>query len=216
MENKNNYYSKTRLEIFDLIPKNDKQNILEVGCGYGYTLKKLKEDGYASFTMGIEKNKNCQNKALQNKIDYFICDDVENVKDQINKSFDVILFLDVLEHLVEPWDLFKEISKLLNKNGTIIISLPNIRNLAIIYKLIFKGTWDYQEYGILDKTHLRFFTDKSIRSNIKLYTPNLVIEDYFRNYDKLNFKKYWFKFIPGLKDFITCQFIYKITLNENI
>ena len=164
MENKKNYYSKTRFEIFDFIPKKNNQNILEIGCGNGYTLKKLKDDGYASFTMGIEKNEKCQNKALQNNIDYFICDDVEKVKDQINKSFDVILFLDVLEHLVEPWNLFKEISKLLNKNGIIIISLPNIRNLSIIYKLIFKGTWDYQEYGILDKTHLRFFTDKSIRS----------------------------------------------------
>ena len=55
------------------------------------TLKKLKDDGYASFTMGIEKKK-MSKKALQNKIDYFICDDVENVKDQIKKSFDVILF----------------------------------------------------------------------------------------------------------------------------
>ena len=86
MENKNNYYSKTRFEVFNLIPKKNNQNILEVGCGYGYTLKKLKDDGYASFTMGIEKNIKCQNKALQNKIDYFICDDVENVNNSMTQG----------------------------------------------------------------------------------------------------------------------------------
>jgi len=215
MQNNKNYFSNIRSEIFKLIPKNIEQNILEIGCGNGNTLGKLKEEGYASFTMGIEKNNFCENEALKNNIDHFICDDIEKVYYQINKTFDVILFLDVLEHLVDPWIVFKEISNRLNKNGIIIISLPNIRNLSIIYRLIFKGTWDYQEYGILDKTHLRFFTDKSIRSNIKLYTPNLAVEEYLRNYDQLNYKKYWLKMIPSLRDFITCQFIYKLTINEN-
>ena len=129
MQNNKNYFSNIRSEIFKLIPQNIEQNILEIGCGNGNTLGKLKEEGYASFTMGIEKNNFCEKKALKNNVDHFICDDIEKVYYQINKTFDVILFLDVLEHLVDPWIVFKEISNRLNKNGIIIISLPNIRNL---------------------------------------------------------------------------------------
>ena len=212
MENKNNYYSKTRFEVLNLIPKKNNQNILEVGCGYGYTLKKLKEDGYASFTMGIEKKKQCENKALDHNIDQFICDDVENLKNKIDKTFDVILFLDVLEHLVDPWNVLKKFFLLLKSDGIIIISIPNIRNLSILKKLFFKGRWDYEESGILDRTHLRFFTNSSFKDDLIKHLPNSKIEKILRNYDDMSLIKKCLKNIPIFRELFICQFVYKIKI----
>ena len=80
----------------------------------------------------------------------------------LSERFDVILLLDVLEHLLDPWIVLKKlVEHNLNVNGSIIVSLPNIRHYSALFPLLFKGEWKYQKSGILDKTHFRFFTKKS-------------------------------------------------------
>jgi len=74
--------------------------------------------------------------------------------------FDVIIFGDVLEHLKDPLSVLKKLKKYLNKNGYIICSIPNIAHIYVRLNLLF-GRWEYQDTGILDKTHLRFFTKKT-------------------------------------------------------
>ena len=212
MQNNINYYSNIRSDIFKLIPKDIEQNILEIGCGNGNTLVKLKEEGYASFTMGIEKNKQCEKKALNHNIDQYICDDIENLKIQIDKTFDVILFLDVLEHLVDPWNVLNKLVLLLKSDGIIIISIPNIRNFSIFKKLFLKGRWDYEESGILDRTHLRFFTNSSFKDDLIKHFPNSRIEKMLRNYDDMNLIKKCLKNIPIFSELFTCQFVYKIKI----
>ena len=212
MQNNKNYFSNIRSEIFKLIPKNIEQNILEIGCGNGNTLGKLKEEGYASFTMGIEKNNFCENEALKNNIDHFICDDIENLKNQIDETFDVILFLDVLEHLVDPWNVLNKIVLFLKSDGIIIISIPNIRNFSIFKKLFLKGRWDYEESGILDWTHLRFFTDSSFKDDLIKHLPNSKFEKTLRNYDDMNITKKFLNKIPIFRELFTCQLLYKIKI----
>jgi 2-polyprenyl-3-methyl-5-hydroxy-6-metoxy-1,4-benzoquinol methylase len=68
--------------------------------------------------------------------------------------------MDVLEHLRDPVSLLKRLRPFLKPDGTIIISIPNVANLSIRFGLLF-GRWNYAEYGILDRTHLRFFTRKT-------------------------------------------------------
>ena len=89
-----------------------------------------------------------------------------NVEDDIDlfpgKVFDLILILDTLEHLLTPWNFLKKIKSKLSDNGSIVISIPNIRHYSIIINLFIKGEWEYEESGILDNTHLRFFTKKSL------------------------------------------------------
>ena len=74
-----------------------------------------------------------------------------------NKNFDCILFADVLEHLIDPLSVLKKTRKFLKSDGTVIASLPNVQYLGLIHHLI-EGNWTYQDEGILDRTHLRFFT----------------------------------------------------------
>ena len=207
-----NYYNNIRFDILDLINKNNLQKVLEIGCGNGSTLGYLKKNGYAHKTFGLESNLECKKHAKANEIDYFLVCDVEDSNLKLNETFDVILFLDVLEHLLHPWDVLNNISKRLNKDGLIIISIPNIRNLKILTNLIFKGKWDYELSGILDYTHIRFFTDKSFRNQLNNQKINYSIKHFKRNYDYMSLTKKWMKKIPLLKEFVTCQLIYSITI----
>ena len=75
----------------------------------------------------------------------------------LNKKYDIILFPDVLEHLRYPESILVSVKNNLKTNGYIISSIPNLMNASIIYGLL-HGFFTYQDAGILDNTHLRFFT----------------------------------------------------------
>jgi 2-polyprenyl-3-methyl-5-hydroxy-6-metoxy-1,4-benzoquinol methylase len=81
--------------------------------------------------------------------------------------FDCILYGDVLEHLRNPWGVLDRHREILRDGGTIICSIPNIRYYGVLRSLIFKGRWDYTPLGILDRTHLRFFTLKTIEDMLR-------------------------------------------------
>ncbi|MDC1499038.1 methyltransferase domain-containing protein [Amylibacter sp.] len=71
--------------------------------------------------------------------------------------FDTILCLDVLEHLVDPWAVVRRCVEFLNPGGALIVSVPNLRHWQVTFPLLFAGRFDLQDYGILDRTHLRWF-----------------------------------------------------------
>ena len=77
--------------------------------------------------------------------------------------FDAMLLGDVLEHLTNPWAALRKLVRCLHPDGMIVASIPNIRNLGVIGKLL-EGSWSYEEWGILDKTHLRFFALKDMQA----------------------------------------------------
>ncbi|MCJ7662698.1 MAG: class I SAM-dependent methyltransferase [Desulfobacterales bacterium] len=159
------YYFSVRNDLIKFIPPYAKK-ILDVGCAGGMTGKALRDKGFKEI-VGIEVN---EEVALRGKsyYDTLIVGDVEKIKLPFERGhFDCILYGDVLEHLVDPWKVLKEHNALLKMEGIIICSIPNIRHYQIIEKLIFNGTWEYTEYGILDRTHLRFFTLDSIRRMLR-------------------------------------------------
>jgi len=75
----------------------------------------------------------------------------------------VIVFNDSLEHLIDPFLFLEKIKHKLKPGGSVVISIPNVRHFRNLYQLIFKKQWRYVDSGILDRTHLRFFTCESIR-----------------------------------------------------
>ena len=77
--------------------------------------------------------------------------------------FDVIVCNDVLEHLENPFEVLKHLKHNLSEDGILISSIPNIRYFKVLKKVLFNRDWDYEEHGVMDFTHLRFFTQKSIR-----------------------------------------------------
>lgn len=77
------------------------------------------------------------------------------------QSFDVILTLDVLEHLQDPWATVRKLHRLLKPKGCLIASIPNVRHIAVLAPLAIAGRWTYRDSGLLDRSHLRFFTERS-------------------------------------------------------
>jgi O-antigen biosynthesis protein len=139
--------------------------ILEIGCGAGMTGRLLKELGFQE-VVGVELVEKVAREATP-YYDRVIVDDVEKAALPYEKGyFDCILYGDVLEHLVDPWKVLKEHRSLLKPGGIIVCSIPNIRHYRITKRLLLKGKWDYQESGILDRTHLRFFTIGSMQNMI--------------------------------------------------
>jgi len=155
-----NYYQNLRLEMLPFIPKKAKK-ILELGCGEGMFGSYLR-DNLGAEVWGIEIEPKFATKAQKNLDKVYIGDAETIIMGLPAKSFDVIVANDVLEHMVDPYSVLKEAKRILKKDGVVVSSIPNMRNFHVIYHLVRHGQWEYVESGILDRTHLRFFTKKSI------------------------------------------------------
>ncbi len=155
------YYSGVRQEMLPFIPK-DAKKILEVGCGVGgFAAQLLREDREI---WGIEPFEEAFKQA-ESKLDKVINKAVEEAIDELpDDFFDVIIFNDVLEHLLHPKDVLIALKAKLSKTGCIVTSIPNVRFIKNLYHVLLQKDWKYADSGILDYTHLRFFTKKSMIS----------------------------------------------------
>lgn len=156
------YYESARRDLIRLIPQ-DAKHILDVGCGAGALGAAIKEEkgGHIEMT-GIELDIYAADKAKKvlNKV---IVGDTEAIELPFPKEyFDCIIYGDVLEHLIDPWGTLVKHKAFLKSGGSVIASIPNIAHYRII-KMLGKKEWNYDNAGIIDKTHLRFFTIKSIK-----------------------------------------------------
>jgi 2-polyprenyl-3-methyl-5-hydroxy-6-metoxy-1,4-benzoquinol methylase len=152
------YYKLDRSEMLEHLPPG-LNSLLDVGCGegnFGMLVKKT----YNSTVWGIEPAYE-PFKAAETKLDKVFNTFFTGSFD-VNKKFDAITFNDVLEHMADPWDAIRNCKRLLNQDGCLVASIPNILYFHDFFKMIFSRDWKYEEAGIFDKTHLRFFTKKSI------------------------------------------------------
>jgi 2-polyprenyl-3-methyl-5-hydroxy-6-metoxy-1,4-benzoquinol methylase len=166
------YYHFVRREISPLLPRNPSR-ILEVGAGAGATLKWLKTLYPLTEMTGVELNPVLAHE-LKLNADVAIIGPVEDAYAQLG-TYDLILLLDVLEHLSDPTEVLRKLTNLLEPRGQVIVSVPNIAHLSVTIPLLLHRRFDYQEAGILDRTHLRFFVEDTA---IKLLNDaNLVVTD---------------------------------------
>jgi len=154
------YFTYVRREILPLLPDHANR-IFEVGCGAGETLSFLRSAGRCEWAGGIEIV-GAAAEAARGKIDMVLEGSIEEVELPFDRhSIDVILCLDVLEHLIDPWSVVRRLHVLLKPQGALICSIPNVRYFRVVLPLLLLGRWRYEEQGILDRTHLRFFTRES-------------------------------------------------------
>lgn len=149
------YFSYTRREILPLLPDR-MDRVLEVGCGVGNTLCWLKEDFGCRWIGGIEIDPAAAGEARR-RLDFLFEGDVSRDEIPEMEPVDLLLCLDVLEHLVDPWAVVRRLYEIVRPGGAIIASVPNVRNRKVLLPLLFRGTWEYADEGVLDRTHLRFF-----------------------------------------------------------
>jgi 2-polyprenyl-3-methyl-5-hydroxy-6-metoxy-1,4-benzoquinol methylase len=155
------YFSHVRWDIISLIQTGD-HKILDVGCGAGRTLRELKALGKASEIVGIEINQKAAADSSDH-LDGLFIGDVETIDlPYPDKYFDYILFGDVLEHLINPGVVLHKYRNLLSDDGYIIATVPNIKHYSVLLGLILFDEFKYTDGGLLDRSHLRFFTKKEI------------------------------------------------------
>jgi 2-polyprenyl-3-methyl-5-hydroxy-6-metoxy-1,4-benzoquinol methylase len=138
--------------------------VVDIGCGGGATGRLIKQKFPGTRVVGIELNPHAAEYARQ-FLDEVICARVEEVRiaDHIGDApIGTVLLLDVLEHLEDPWRALQGLHRWLRPETRVLASVPNIRNLATLDSLA-AGRWDYAPNGVLDITHLRFFTKASLR-----------------------------------------------------
>ncbi len=208
------YFISPRLDLISLMPTNSQQKVLEVGMGGGDTLVHIKNQLLAAEVIGIDivelPGTNQQNPLID-RVHFF---DLEKEKLPFSDNyFDVIIAGDVLEHLVNPWDVLQKLNNVLKVGGHMLISLPNIRDMYALYSILLKGSFGYTTQGIFDQTHMRFFCKKDMITLIES-VKNLQIENIVpiqslgnQNPRRKLFNKLSFRIFEG---FITTQYLFKV------
>lgn len=210
-----------------ILKGNKKGDVLDIGCNTGaigdcLSTRDYNVDGieYDKDFFDILKEKNI----YKNMYNMSICDfNSKQFKDFYNdkKKYDYIIFADVLEHLTNPDEVIFKLTSKLKKDGKILISIPNIAHCDIISEL-FNFNFNYNDEGILDSTHLRFFTNNSFieminnieeKNNI-YYNVNKIGNTYVtplyynKNHEVL------FNLISNIEDYSIIQNIYEISVSN--
>ena len=157
------YHSNPRTEIMNFIAE-PPGTVVYIGCGGGATGRLVKEKFPGTRVVGVEINASAAEHA-RGVLDLVVCagvDDVDPARDMPDERISTVLLLDVLEHLYDPWRALQRIHRWLAPGTRVIASLPNLRNLATLSELA-GGLFEYAENGVLDVTHVRFFTRTSLR-----------------------------------------------------
>lgn len=158
------YHDNARRDLIDslsFVP----DTALDIGCGTGSTGAYLKQKHPDTKVWGIELNKAAAEIAAT-RLDHVVSSKFEEANLEavglLKGTLDLVLCADVLEHLYNPWEVMTGLQEYLSERGRIVISIPNIRYLPLLDDLA-RGYWRYADFGILDITHLRFFTLKELK-----------------------------------------------------
>jgi methionine biosynthesis protein MetW len=155
------YYTQDKGFLLHLIPEGPNV-VLDLGCGSGRVGKRLIESNKAAEVVGIE----IFDPAAKEALNYYKAvhvGDIENMDLTYDRYFDVVICGDVLEHLREPSKVLERLYHCLKDDGLIVCCVPNVRYWRIWMNLVLRGNWDYTSEGIMDQTHLRFFTTRSFK-----------------------------------------------------
>lgn len=158
----NDYVQEPLFQLIDGTP----ERVLDLGCAAGAFGAALKARYPGAWVTGIEAGRAAADKAAS-RLDRVVHARLDNgsLADHgfEQGEFDTIIAADILEHLVNPWELLVRLKPFLAPHAQVVASIPNIRNISVVATLLLSGRFDYDERGLLDITHLRFFTLRGIR-----------------------------------------------------
>lgn len=154
------YYQEARPEMLRYLP-DSARTVLDVGCGAGIFGKSVIAQK-PCHVVGVERHTEVGTQAGLHLHKVHCCPFDERI-DFEGVTFDAIFFNDVLEHMIDPGAALVLAKSLLANGGVVISSIPNVRHFTVLRELLFQKDFIYRDAGILDRTHLRFFTSKSIQ-----------------------------------------------------
>ena len=160
------YFGNARRDWIDLLPVNHSLSVLELGCGNGATGALALSEGKCGSYIGVEMSERAadQARAVLTRVHIGNIEAMElPYKDD---SFDLLVCGEVLEHLVNPQEALKQLVRLLKPGGRMFASVPNVSHWRVIAGLIL-GRFDYTDWGMMDRTHLRWFTPRTFRDLIE-------------------------------------------------
>lgn len=161
-----NYYQGINADLLSMLPKNV-QTVVEIGCAAGQFAAAYRAINPTVRYLGVELFEDAAQQAATQMDDVIIgsIEDIDvfsELEDVLGDSeIDVLVFGDVLEHLLDPWGILAKFKQIMSPNGYCVACIPNISHWTILAGLL-HGEWNYADFGLLDKTHLRFFTKKTM------------------------------------------------------
>lgn len=156
-----NYFAGVRHDFLDLLDCREGR-ILEIGCGAGDTGQYALKENLCNEYYGIELQEKAGSLALA-KLTEVIVGDVEKMPLPWSDGFfDALLLSEVLEHLVDPWSVLEKLKPLLKSNALVFASSPNVCHHSVV-RMLLRGHWNLTDVGIMDRTHLRWFTPASYK-----------------------------------------------------
>ncbi|MFD0769530.1 class I SAM-dependent methyltransferase [Bacillus sp. CGMCC 1.60114] len=157
-EKRDDYYEGANPYLLKHI-KEEWKEVLDIGCSRGGLGAAIKEKGIR--VSGIEAFEEAAQIAKA-KLDHVIRGNIETMELPYEKEqFDCIIFGDVLEHLFDPWAVLEKVKPYVKQGGVILTSIPNVAHISVLIPLL-NGDWTYEKAGLMDKTHIRFFTFKEM------------------------------------------------------
>lgn len=212
-DKRSSYYANIRHDLIALIDKKRKGlKVLEIGAAYGETLYYLKQKGIAKEAVGVELYEDVKNKQNYKPLDNFIFANIEETDfPEYEGYFDLILLPDVVEHIAEPKKVLAKVKKYLRNDGEILVSMPNIRHYSAINKIVFKGDFRYEESGIFDYTHARFYCKRNIKELLENSGFKVEYsEGSIKNYKGKSFAKLLNALTFGvLEEFLSTQYFFR-------
>jgi len=154
-----NYYQNYRSEMQPLLPENYSR-VLEIGCGEGYFRNNLSLDHEY---WGVEPTPEIAQRAKE-RLDKVLIGTYDEVANHIPSAyFDLVICNDVIEHMTDHDQFLQAIKSKMKPGGSLVASIPNVRHILNLFEVLVKKDWQYKNAGILDRTHFRFFTKKSLQ-----------------------------------------------------
>lgn len=196
------YYLLDRRELYDFARSTGVRvhgPALNVGCAAGRDAPALRSLG-ASEIHGIEPAAAAADLAAQ-QYDRVFHGTVESW-DPEGRRYGLVVFADVLEHLPDPRSVLLSAHGWLARDGLLLISIPNIRHVSVLWRLAVRGTWRYEDHGIMDRTHLRFFTSASFRELLDETGYRLLA---LRRHGAMPATRAVERLIPGTGEFLLSQ-----------